>query len=169
MNNHIVIKSSTDDFERLVDIEKRAGEKYREAGYDPSTWPTTNIDRFAEYQKAGGLWVACLDSKAVGFATLEYFGDFAHLEELDVEPEHMGQGIGSALLRKVIDHSRADKKGLISLRTFKKTPWAMNLYKKFGFEICRDESLAHLNTKIENEKSAGLPVEDRISMFLDLA
>ena len=109
-----------------------------------------------------------MDGSAVGFAMVDFFGDFAHLEEIDVDPGFMRRGVASRLLEEVIDYCGANNKRHLSLRTFKTTKWSIGLYEKFGFVPVDSSTLDYLKPHIENENARGLPLNDRISMCLIL-
>lgn len=57
---------------------------------------------------------------------------FCHLWFLGVEKEMQGQGIGSRLLQRILDHYDAQQRAVyLETSTLRNVPW----YEKFGFEI----------------------------------
>ena len=44
----------------------------------------------------------------------------------------------------------------------------MNLYSKLGLKIVDASSITYLDNQVPNEKQAGLPMDDRVTMVLDL-
>jgi GNAT superfamily N-acetyltransferase len=84
------------------------------------------------------LWVAVLDDKVVGTAMMHlqhklsyHCGTAAHLEDVVVDRDFRGQGIGELLVQTAIDKAREKSCYKIILGCYEKTaPY----YEKFGFE-----------------------------------
>ena len=74
------------------------------AGHAPDSVlsKTTSLEDFMEAQKRGHLWVALADNVPVGFAHVKVLEPLAaHLEEIDVHPEHGRLGLGSRLVTEI--------------------------------------------------------------------
>ena len=69
------------------------------------------------------LWVATSGDKIVGFAQALILDDAAHLDEIDVVPEHTRKGIGSRLIETVCEWARQAGYPRITLSTFRDVPW----------------------------------------------
>lgn len=162
------IRKTNIKLKELLLIEKRALQIFKVAGYDSTGWPTLSITQLKEYYTNDRLWVAVTKHGAIGFAVTDVYASYAHLEELDVDPSFQQQGVGSALMKDVINWARELGVEAITLRTFKTTSWSMRLYKKFGFEVLSEyKRIKHLDMMVENESRIKLlPVLDRISMIL---
>lgn len=85
------------------------------------------------------LWVAEVDAKAVGYASLSTFNPkqaYASTVELSVyvDVSHRGQGIGRALAQAMIDWARDDARThrIVSLVTTENTA-SMHLHERLGF------------------------------------
>lgn len=151
--------------EALSRIEADAAERYREAGYEPSVWPETTAEDFAEYQRLGLLWVAVVRGRAAGFAVADVYRDIDHLEELDVVREHQGRGIGAALIHAVLNNARVRVQTAVTLRTFATTPWSVGLYEKMGFRRWDPSPApAWLAAIMQEEIEKELRPEERLSM-----
>ncbi len=151
--------------EDLSHIEVDAAQRYRDAGYEPSSWPEDSPDDFAEYERNGMLWVAVVGGRAVGFAVVDEYGDIDHLEELDVIRKCHGRGVGAALIATVLHNARLRVKTAVTLRTFTTTPWSVGLYEKMGF--CRwdpEPAPAWLDALAAHERAIGLRSQERLSM-----
>lgn len=94
-------------------------------------WQRNDFDRrFGEYvvsiieregRPAGALW---LESKP----------DSIYIHELQVLPEYQGRGIGTAVVRRLIDE--ASRNGLsVTLSVVAANPRAKLLYERLGFEV----------------------------------
>lgn len=129
------------------------------------------IANFEQAQKKGNLWVATvLEEKLVGFAMTLEMGGYAHLEELDVLPNHGRQGIGAALLATVCAWARDRGYPAITLRTFSNIAWNQPFYERHGFQVVDSAKLSTAHTAIEaSEQQQGLCLDRRISMMHWLA
>jgi len=127
----------------------------------------TDRETLIEAQRAERLWVALDEKKnAVGFALARGVGVYAHLEEMDVHPDHGRRGIGSQLLGAVITWARAAGFPGITLITFRHLQWNMPFYEKHGFiELEQEESSRGLRELICEEAEAGLEPRNRVAML----
>ena len=71
--------------------------------------------------------------QAIGFALLARHGDRAHLQELDVDPDHKGRGLGRELVAACV--AWANRHGLttLTLTTFRDVPFNAPYYARIGF------------------------------------
>jgi GNAT superfamily N-acetyltransferase len=155
------------DVPLLPAIEQAAGEMFSEYAFTADL-PSylTSLEDFYEAQKENCLWVArAEDGIPVGFALVELLGDAAHLEELDVRPDHGRRGIGTKLVRAVMEWARAAGVGVITLSTFRDIPWNAPFYERLGFSALQaDELTGELKERVEEEERAGLPRQLRVPM-----
>jgi GNAT superfamily N-acetyltransferase len=95
------------------------------------------IDRIPEILGAGNFArLMHIANIAERFHKTTARGPHLYLQFLGVEPQHQGNGLGSALLRPML--ARADADGMrCYLETFQ--PKNVPLYKKHGFEIAVEE------------------------------
>ena len=96
-------------------------------------WNQTEADwkRFLA-ASGGGCFVAEVEGVACGTAaTIVYSGRFAWVGMVLVDPVHRGQGIGTTLLEKCIEHLDLLRVPCIKLDA---TPLGKPIYEKFGFE-----------------------------------
>lgn len=78
------------------------------------------------------------DVGVVGFAhVLERDGQ-AHLEQLAVDPEHQGAGIGTPLIEAACAEAAARGHRRITLRTYATVPFNAPLYARRGFAVVPD-------------------------------
>ena len=131
---------------------------------------TTSEEEFLEAQTSGHLWVALTDSDTpIGFAIAEVVDGVAHLEEIDVDPEHGRRGVGTALVRAVCAWA-AQKYDALTLTTFGHLPWNAPFYRRLGFrEIPAVDIQPGLAAILDDEGRRGLDLTTRIAMRLDLA
>ncbi|HET7189440.1 MAG TPA: GNAT family N-acetyltransferase [Gemmatimonadaceae bacterium] len=127
---------------------------------------TTNIEQLADAQRDGRLWVALDDERPVGFAYAKRLEPaFAHLEEIDVHPDHGHRGIGRRLLTTVSTWAANRAYRGVTLTTFRDPPWNMPFYASAGFELVSPtEMRPALAALFERESARGLDSARRVVM-----
>lgn len=88
----------------------------------------------------GFLLLAKAGARTIGVAaaaltwTLEHGGKAAWLDELYVEPEYRGKGVGTALLRAALEAAQRSGCAAVDLEVDEEHARAENLYKREGFQ-----------------------------------
>jgi GNAT superfamily N-acetyltransferase len=138
------------------------------AGHAPAAVlaETTSAADFEDAQQRGELWVALADDVVIGFAHVKILEPgIAHLEEIDVLPEHGRRGVGSRLVVSVCQWAEARGYSFITLTTFRDVPWNEPFYERLGFqEISPDELSPALRLVVEDETRRGLDPSRRVAM-----
>ncbi len=126
----------------------------------------SSIDEFTQAQRRGHLWVALApEGLPIGFALVKEVGRVAHLDELQVLPEHGRRGVGSRLLRTVCESSIRAGYPAVTLSTFTDIPWNAPFYERRGFRvILRDRLLPPHAELVEAERARGLRTDLRVMM-----
>jgi GNAT superfamily N-acetyltransferase len=89
----------------------------------------------------------------------------AHLEEIDVYPEHGRRGLGRRLVMQVCEWAAAAGYESVSLITFRDVPWNMPFYATLGFEVVPDFELSPaLRAIVEDERCRGIDSSRRVVM-----
>lgn len=91
------------------------------------------------HKREDSLMLICLDGEEiVGYASLVCDGNprFAHRGELAifVRKDHWGIGIGSELMKEIVDFAKNRNLAVITLEVRADNEHAKHLYRKFGFE-----------------------------------
>jgi GNAT superfamily N-acetyltransferase len=160
------------DLHLLPAIERMANHRFREFGlgqvYDRCF---ITAEDFETRQHCGFLWVAVTErDRPIGFATCSQIDDVAHLDEIDVLPQHGRRGIGTLLLRTVCAWARSAAYPAVTLSTTRGVPWNEPFYRRRGFrEIAETAYTAGLRRLRAAETAAGLPVTRRLMMRRDFA
>jgi len=152
------------DYRKLADIERRAGELFREIGM-PEIADDAPYDA-DELAAAPALFIATDDQgEAIGYAVVELVDGHAHLEQVSVVPEHGGQGIGTELLDAVAGWAKGQGHTEVTLTTFRDVPFNAPLYEKRGFEILpEDQWTDGLKALVAKEADRGLDTTKRVVM-----
>lgn len=87
------------------------------------------------YNENSEYFVICEDEIVCGFAGLWFNIDEAHIMNIAVRKDFRKNGIGSELLNFLIDEAKSKKKMCITLEVRDDNIPAIELYKKFNFEI----------------------------------
>jgi GNAT superfamily N-acetyltransferase len=112
------------------------------------------------------LWVALAEGVPVGFAHVEILEPtVAHLEEIDVRPEHGRRGLGRRLVMAVCTWAESKGYQAVTLTTFRDVPFNMPFYARLGFEVIPPEELsAALRAVVQDETRRGLDPARRVAM-----
>ncbi len=78
-----------------------------------------------------------IDGKDAGIIRVLETDEGIKLDHIELLPEHQGHGIGSKVIKELIDKNKP-----ISLQVLKQNP-AVELYKKLGFEIVGETDLKY--------------------------
>ena len=163
---YTITAARTQDLRLLAAIELAAAQLL--AGRVPESVlnETTSQDVLEKAQRDGHLWVVLADDVAVGFAHVEVIeSNAAHLEEIDVHPEHGRRGLGTMLVMHVCRWADAAGYESVSLTTFRDVPWNMPFYARLGFEVVSDSELSpELHAVVEDERRRGLDLSRRVVM-----
>src|SRR5262245_43757829 len=167
MNSDYVITLARErDVRLLAAIERAAAKLLIEQVPESVLKETTSQDILEKAQRAGHLWVALADDAPVGFAHVEVLeSNTAHLEEIDVSPEHGRRGLGTRLVMRVCEWAAAAGYESVSLTTFRDVPWNMPFYARLGFKVVSDSELSpELHAVVEDERRRGLDSSRRVVM-----
>lgn len=161
------------DFERLRDIERLAGEAFRDldmASIADDEPPS--IETLDGYVAGGRAWVAASDGDAISYLLLDVIDGCGHIEQVSTDPSYRGRGVGRAL----IDYAGAWSVGHglagLTLTTFADVPWNALYYERIGFRRLTDSELTPGLVEVRrHEQALGLDRWPRVAMRreLDLA
>ena len=165
-----IAKARARDLSLLPEIERAAARllvgKAPEAALDGATSP----EDFEVAHRQGQLWVALADGLPVGFAHVKVIEpNVAHLEELDVHPNHGRRGLGRHLVLAILMWAVTEKYESVTLTTFRDVPFNMPFYARLGFEVIpTSETSPAMRSKIEGETRRGLDPFRRVAMRIKL-
>jgi GNAT superfamily N-acetyltransferase len=105
----------------------------------------------------------------IAFALVHLLDMSVHLHELDVHPDYARQGLGRRLIQTVADWARTRGATALTLTTFDDIAWNGPYYARLGFHTLDLATISPgLQAVRQAEQEAGLPMERRICMQLDL-
>ncbi len=159
------------DLRSLPRIERQASAQFAAYGLaEQLAKILTPIAALREGAATGRLWVAAdEDDRPVGFALACIIDGNAHLDELDVDPDHGKQGLGTALVEMVCTWATASGHRAITLTTLRHIPWNAPWYQRLGFRVLAEDELSPaLHDLLQEEIQRGLPADQRVAMRRDL-
>ncbi|MBN2303504.1 MAG: GNAT family N-acetyltransferase [Anaerolineae bacterium] len=173
MDEHYTIRPGCEsDLELLPSIERAAARLFVTVGWEDGKLlnDATTVEEHRVYLETGRLWVAAAaDDQPVGFAVASMVDGHAHLDEIDVHPDHGRRGIGRALVDQVCVWARSAGFTAITLTTERDIPWNAPFYVRLGFEILADDALTdNLRAILDHEVELGLKRESRVVMIKPL-
>ena len=160
-----------DDAPALQDIERRAGRRFRDVGMpeiaDDDPMP---LEQLVAYADAGRSWVAADEAGAlVGYVVVDVVDGNAHVEQVTVDPDHQGKGIGRDLLAAVATWALAVGAPALTLTTFRDVPWNAPLYRHLGFRDLEEGELGPQLRRLRDDEAAhGLDATIRVCMRRDV-
>ncbi|MEU9719653.1 GNAT family N-acetyltransferase [Streptomyces sp. NPDC047976] len=132
-----------DELPLLQDIERAAGECFREIGMpeiaDDEPLP---LDELARYHHAGLAWVAADGADApAAYLIADRVDGSLHVEQVSVHPRSARRGVGRLLLERLADHAAGEGATALTLTTFTGVPWNAPYYERCGFRLMDDARL----------------------------
>lgn len=154
------------DVQLLPAIELAAVDMFVGHVADSIPHGVTSEQPFRDAQAHGLLWVALAHDSPVGFAHVELFEPgVAHLEELDVHPDHGRRGLGRQLVTAVCGWAATSGFDAVTLTTFRDVAWNMPFYATMGFEEVPMRQLSPaLTALVQREAQRGLEPAWRVVM-----
>jgi len=166
MSDYTITQARPTDVKLLATIELAAARLL--SGHAPAHVlnETTSEDELDDARRRGRLWVALAADVPVGFAHVRVLEPTAaHLEEIDVHPDHARRGIGTRLIAAILAWAADAGYRTVTLTTFRDVPWNMRYYARLGFGVIPvDELSPALQSVVEDEARRGLDPTRRVVM-----
>lgn len=160
------------DARRIQDIERLAGDRFREVGLAVvADDEPPSLDELRHHATDGRSWVAVgASGEVVGYVMVSDVDGHAHIDQMSVHPEHQGRGAGRALIDRVRVWALETGRDGTTLTTYADVPWNRPLYEHLGFRgLTESEIGIELQAICDAERARGLDVRPRVCMYLDSA
>jgi GNAT superfamily N-acetyltransferase len=170
--NYTIELAKESHIREIPGIEQAAAAMFSESDLPIELrYRVTDIKTLVGAQREGRLWAALDgDRTLVGFAMVGNVGGLAHLEEMDVHPEHTRQGIGSRLLHAVTTWARGNGYPGMTLITFRHLPWNAPFYERYGFiQLDEQHNSDDLRELLREEAEAGIEPRKRVAMLYEIS
>ncbi|GGE66880.1 GCN5 family N-acetyltransferase [Nesterenkonia cremea] len=160
-----------DEFLRIQEIERAAGEAFRDIGMpEIADDAPPSLEELAGYASAGLAWVA-VDAQGTPVASLlaEPVEEALHIEQVSVHPDAARQGIGRRLIDHAGTHAAALGLNALTLTTFVDVVWNARYYRRIGFiDLAADQLTPGLVDVRRREAELGLDRWPRVCMVRPL-
>ncbi|WP_218824803.1 GNAT family N-acetyltransferase [Asanoa hainanensis] len=155
-----------DDLTNLQDIERAAGEAFRELGMpEVADDEPPTVEELTAYLDAGTAWVMTVDDEVAAYLIAEPIDGNLHIEQVSVHPTHAGKRLGRQLIEHAATEARTNGMPALTLTTFRDVPWNAPYYERCGFHIIPDDELTPgLAAKRQQEADHGLDRWPRVGM-----
>jgi GNAT superfamily N-acetyltransferase len=160
-----------DELRAVQEIERRAATRLAGVGLAAAAdLPVQEIESLQTDCERGQLLVATdEDDHPVGFALFAFHEDAAHLEEIDVVPEHAGNDLGRRLIEAVVARAREAGLSRLTLTTFREVPFNAPFYARLGFRIVDEPDLCPRLARLrQQELRNGCELAPRVAMSREL-
>jgi GNAT superfamily N-acetyltransferase len=166
----VIRPARPDEVPALQLVEARAASRFGDIGLPAiAALPVTERAILAEGIRDGRVFVSVdSDDVVVGFAIVEIVGDAVHLREIDVVPEAISNGRGTALIEHVAAWARARGAARVTLTTFRDVPWNAPYYARRGFRVLDEPLPPHLARQRQLEREHGIDMAPRVAMSREL-
>lgn len=164
--NYTVAPARPHDLPLLAPIELAAARLLAGRAPESVLAEALSIAELQQCLDRGHLWVALANEVPVGFAQVKILEpEAAHLNEIDVHPDHGRRGLGTRLVNAVCDWATASGFAAVTLTTFREVPWNMPWYARLGFgEISARQLSPALHSVLQHEAERGLDPASRVAM-----
>lgn len=138
MNSFSLRQASTTDIPALLRFMERF---YAIDGYPFDAARTTNaLTQFFAEPAHGSVFLIDVNGAAIGYVVLavvysfEFGGKNAFVDELYLEPEHRGKGLGHAVMERIVEEAKGRGITALHLEVEHHNERALALYRSFGFQ-----------------------------------
>ena len=159
------------DVPELQRVERDADARFADAGHPELADGSGIPDEVARGAIAQGrITVAEVDGAVIGWAYVGRVGGELCLGQISVTPAHGGVGVGTALLRRVIDEARRAGEGSIVLNTQSDVAWNRPWYERRGFVVVPRAAWSEALRAVERDQArGGLDWSTRVHMRITLS
>lgn len=167
----VVRAARPEDLPALAAVERAAQAMFARVGMPELVHaPVLTLDEVRRFSAEGFVAVAEHPRDGVvGFVVARPLGGAAHVQELDVHPDHGRQGLGRALLERALAWGRAAGFRTATLSTFRDVAWNAPFYARVGFrELAPEDASPGLQALRAEEPANGLDLSRRVLMAIAL-
>lgn len=155
------------DLPRLRDIERAAGEAFRDIGMAAiADDEPLSVEASEAYVRDGRAWVAADSAdRAVAYLLIDVVDGVGHVEQVSVHPSHARRGLGRELLDQAASWAHEHGYAALTLTTFADVAWNAPYYERLGFRVVTPEEWgAGLRRVRKHEAELGLDRWPRVAM-----
>jgi len=155
------------DLSRLPEIERQAGEVFRDVGMNAvADDEPLGLELLRGYVERGQAWVLADHADVpVAYLLADVVDGAGHVEQVSVIPGHAGQGLGRALIDHACEWALGNGLKAVTLTTFANVPWNAPYYERCGFRRLPADDLTPGLLRLRREEADhGLDAWPRVCM-----
>jgi len=160
-----ITRADPEEISQLIEVNIAGDTLFADTGLiDPADFGTHIPEEvFAESIAARDVFVARHGKaeKPVGFTLTSHRGDTLYLDQISVHPDHGKQGLGRALVQRVLEDARDRGFKQVTLSTFKDVAWNGPFYRKLGFKPIKPEKMSDWMQELEAAQAQSLDITKR--------
>nr|WP_321358994.1 GNAT family N-acetyltransferase [uncultured Hyphomonas sp.] len=156
-----------DDIDRLIEVDLAAGQLFAPTGLLSEDALQDHVPEAVMLQaiEAGDLLkTSARDGVPVGFALVSPRGGTLYLDQISVHPDCGRKGLGTSLVRHVLQLAKQRRLKQVTLSTFRDVPWNGPFYRKLGFREIPRKVMADWMLELERIQAESLDVSQRCFM-----
>lgn len=160
--------ADADEVHALIEVDKAASSLFAPTGLlsEEALQDHVPADILTHATEHGDLFVARHFSDGpIGFALVSPRGGTLYLDQISVHPDYGRNGVGAALVTRVIDAAKERKIRRVTLSTFRDLPWNGPFYRKMGFRELKRSEMADWMLELEAIQADSLDVSKRCFMM----
>ena len=128
----------TIDYDMCRTLWKELTERHREIYGDPSIGgddPGQGFEAYLANPKRQASWVVEIQGQIVAMAGLMMDGDEGEIEPVVVSPRYRSRGIGTMLVRHVVEQARCMRLRYVKVRPVARNKQAISFFHRLGFDL----------------------------------
>lgn len=156
-----------EDIDRLIEVDLAAGQLFAPTGLLSDDALHDHVPEAVMLQaiEAGDLLkTSAPNGTPVGFALVSLRGGTLYLDQISVHPGCGGKGLGTGLMRHVLQLAKQRRLKQVTLSTFRDVPWNGPFYGKLGFREIPRKDMADWMLELERIQAESLDVSQRCFM-----
>lgn len=155
------------DLPRLQEIERQAGEVFREVGMNAvAEVEPPGLELLRGYVERGQAWVIVDHADVpVAYLLADVVDGAGHVEQVSLIPGYARRGLGGLLLEHACEWALGNGLRAVTLTTFANVPWNAPYYERRGFRRLPADDLTPGLLRIRRQEAAhGLDAWPRVCM-----
>lgn len=140
-----IVIPKKEDYARIAEIYNQAHKPFETiySEEEKIAFAEDNIETVASIEETAGTKnIICIqvENKIVGYAVFRKKNEeTVWISSLYIDPEKQGSGYGTKLLETVEKFAEENNCKVVALETHRDAVWALNFYKKNGYEIVNEK------------------------------
>ena len=166
-DGYVFAEMTRDDIPALIRVDRAASALFAPTGLLKAEALDDHVPETvfaAEMLKHNVFGIRDAYDRPVGFALVRERNGGLYLDQISVDPAHGQQGLGRALVLRVITEAETRRLPHVTLSTFRDLPWNGPFYASMGFKELSRDKLEPYMLEIEEAQRPYMDVSQRCFM-----